>query len=210
MSLDIQWYTITVMLMAGAGMGILFDSYRVISDHFKFPKWSLSVMDMLYWITSAFVVFRLLFLSNDGDVRGYVFVGLAIGAIIYATLLSQTYSKLVLLLITVVKRIVQFIFRLIDYIIIKPIIFLYKIVIFCIKFGTKFTIRTIQIMLQLLVPIVKLLFWPLKPLYKPLFKFIHHYWMMWMLPLFKKWGWLIKAKTFVIKWYTAIKKWIYS
>lgn len=210
MSLDIQWLTIGVMLAAGAGMGVLFDSYRVVSDHFKFPRWSLSIMDMLYWILSAFIVFRLLYVSNFGEVRGYVFIGLVCGVVVYAVLISKPYSKLVLILIAIVQRFVHTVMRIFDFTVLKPLVYLYKFVIFCIKIGTKFTIRTIEIVLQLLLPILKVLLWPVKPLYKPVITFISKQGEKWLIPLLKKWTWLSQARSTVQKGFNLIKKWIYS
>jgi len=210
MSLEIQWLTIAVMLLAGAGMGVLFDSYRVISDHFKFPRWSLSVLDMLYWITCAITVFRLLYVSNYGEVRGYVFIGLAIGVLVYGLLISSIYSKLVVKLILFVKSIIHVIMKVIDYIIVKPLTLLYKIVIYCIKFGTKITIRLVQIVLQLLLPIIKVILWPLKPINNIIVKYMKQYWTSWLYPLLKKWTWLVKAKHSLVRWFNLVKKWLYS
>lgn len=210
MSLDTQWLTIAIMLLSGAGMGVLFDSYRVVADHFKFPKWSISTLDMLYWLTSAVIVFRLLYLSNYGEVRGYVYLGLVLGIIIYAFLLSNIYSKIVVLIISIIQHIVRVIMKVFAILIISPLKMLYKFVIFCIKIGTKFTIRLLQIVLQLFIPIVKVIFWPLKPLYKPLFSFIYRYWMKWVHPHLIKWTWLAKIKSIILKTFSVVKNWLYS
>lgn len=210
MSLEIQWLTIAVMLGAGAGMGVLFDSYRVISDYYKFPRWSLSILDMLYWLASAIIVFRLLYLSNFGEVRGYVFIGLAIGVVTYGLFISQIYSKLVMKLIGIVQSVIHTIIKVFDYILVKPLKVLYKFVIFCIKIGTKITIRTIEIVLQLLIPILKVLLWPIKPIYKPVLKYLGVLWINRLRPLLKKWTWLVSCNQFLIKWFNLAKKWIYS
>ena len=62
-----------------AAMGVAFDSYRVLAGQLRFPQWSKHTLDFLYWIAAAFFIFRMLYVTNDGQLRFYVFVGLFIG-----------------------------------------------------------------------------------------------------------------------------------
>lgn len=179
MSLSIQWLTLGVMLMSGVGMGILFDSYRVVSHEFKFPRWTLSMLDLTYWIASAIVVFRILFVSNSGEVRAYVFVGLAIGFLIYYWLFSKLTVNFTLWLIKAVKWCIQIVINIFHFLVVKPILILWAIVIYILVLSSKITIGIYRFVLQLLRPFVKLLLWILSPLLKPLVKWLKPYWEKW-------------------------------
>jgi len=162
--------------MSGIGMGILFDGYRVVSSELKFPRWTLSLLDLAYWIVSAILVFRMLYVSNSGEVRAYVFIGLAIGALLYYWLFSQFTVKLTLGLIAAVKWLVALVINIFHYVIVKPLLFIWTVLLYFLNLGTKITIGIGKIVLQLLRPIIKLLLWLLSPLTKPLKKLLTPYW----------------------------------
>ena len=176
MSLSIQWLTLGTMLMSGVGMGIIFDGYRVVSSEFKFPRWSLSLLDLLYWIASAMIVFRMLYVSNNGEVRAYVFVGLAIGVVVYYWLFSKATTKITLWLINAVKWCIQVIANVFHFIVIKPILVIWAILLYIMKLGSKITIGIGKLVLQLLRPFIKLTLWILSPITKPLGRWLNPYW----------------------------------
>lgn len=210
MSLSIQWLTLGMMLLAGAGMGVLFDSYRIVSGELKFPRWTVSVLDIVYWISSAIIVFQLLYESNYGEVRAYVFIGLALGAAFYALLLSSLISKLVLWLISITRAIIQFIVRVYQITIVKPVLLLGALIIGIVKFGAKCTIVFLKFMLQLILPIVKLLLWLLKPLYKPFDKHVQKLYLKWVKPIIQKWTFIPAIKKKVSKWVSRLNAWIFG
>lgn len=182
MSLSIQWLTLGAMLLSGIGMGVLFDGYRVVSNELRFPRWSLSLLDLTYWIASAIIVFRMLYVSNSGEVRAYVFVGLAIGAILYYLLFSKLTMTLTLWLIKAVKWCIQLIINIFHFLVIKPVMLLWTILLFILTISYKFTIGVGKFVLQLLRPIGKLLLWVLSPITKPLVKWLLPYWQSWNIP----------------------------
>lgn len=210
MSLYTQWYTIGMMLLAGAGMGVLFDSYRIVSGQLKFPRWSVSLLDIAYWILSAIVVFRLLYASNYGEVRAYVFIGLALGATFYAMLLSNLVSKLVHRVMDGLKAIFKFFVRVNEIFIVKPVIFLGIFILAVFRYSAKFTIVFTKFMLQLLLPLIKLLLWLGKPLYKPLQKPIQKLFLKRVKPIIQRWTFIAAIRQKIITWLNLIKAWIFG
>lgn len=165
-----------VMLLSGLSMGAVFDGYRVVSNELKLPRWWLPALDILYWIASAVLVFRMLYASNNGEVRAYVFLGLAIGVILHYWLFSKAVIVITKWLIRAVQAFIRFIIRLIDAIIVKPILLLYKLAKVIIGFGSAFTIFTLKIVIQLVRPIWLLLRWMTKPIWRPLGRWLKPYW----------------------------------
>lgn len=163
--------------MSGIGMGILFDGYRVVSSELKFPRWTLSLLDLAYWIVSAILVFRMLYVSNSGEVRAYVFIGLAAGALLYYWLFSHFTTALTKWMIKAVKRLIAVVKHVFHFMFIKPLLLLWAVLTFFIQLGTKITIGIGKFVLQLIRPIFKLLFWLSSPVLRPIGRWLSPIWM---------------------------------
>jgi len=61
----VQWVTLLYMMLAGGAMGVAYDSYRVLSLKFTFPKWLNAMLDLLYWLWAALLVFRMLYMCRS-------------------------------------------------------------------------------------------------------------------------------------------------
>lgn len=174
-------------------MGIVFDGYRIFANELKFPRWWLPVLDLLYWIGAAIVVFQLLYASNNGEVRAYVFVGLAIGIIVYHWLFNRMTILFFRWVIQLGKAIIQFFIRLFDLLIVKPVYFMYNVLKFVLGIGSAITMFIGKLVVQLIRPLWKLLMWLLGPILRQLSK--------WMLPVWSK----LVANERVDKWKIRLK-----
>ncbi|WP_063845970.1 spore cortex biosynthesis protein YabQ [Paenibacillus sp. FJAT-27812] len=181
MTLSMQWLTMAVMLLSGLGMGTVFDGYRVMSNELKFPRWWLPVLDVIYWMAAALVVFRVLYASNNGEVRAYVFIGLAIGIILYYLLLSKIVIIVVKWVIGAVRKLIAFVLKCLEILIVKPILLLYKLVMVILAFGSALTIFALKIVVQLVRPFWKLLLWMVRPVTRPLGRWLSPYIAKWQL-----------------------------
>ncbi|WP_068621733.1 spore cortex biosynthesis protein YabQ [Paenibacillus tuaregi] len=126
MNLHVQWVTLLWMLVSGGIMGVAFDSYRVVSGQLRFPRWSVHALDLVYWAAASVFVFRMLYLSNQGQLRFYVFLGLFLGIWIYFLFLSVITERFVVMLMVVTRRIYAFMVRLFQLLILAPIRILWK------------------------------------------------------------------------------------
>lgn len=86
--LEDQVIAFWVSIGAGCLVAFCFDIYRVLVRRLRLKKIILGIGDVLFWILVAGLVFVILFLSNGGEIRGFMFLGLALGAGIYARLLG--------------------------------------------------------------------------------------------------------------------------
>lgn len=171
-SLSLQFFTMGMMLLSGIGLGVIFDGYRVVSNELRFPRWTLPVLDMVYWLAASLLVFRVLYASNYGEVRAYVFLGLLIGVLGYYWLLSKPVIGIVKWLIEAVRAFIRFILRTFDLLIVKPVFLLYRFIRVLIGFGTALTIFLLKIVLQLVRPFWLLLRFLLGPLIRPLWRWL--------------------------------------
>ncbi len=159
MSIKIQALTMLLMVGCGMTMGLLYDTYRVMKGQTGLRGWLVIICDLLFWASCIFLVFGTLLRVNDGIVRVYLFLGMGIGAWFYFALLHSFYIKWFLRFINLVKAIYRFIVRLIQVVVIKPIIFIYKtivaVVVAVVLFLWKVATFAYNLILKLVTPIGK-------------------------------------------------------
>lgn len=172
MTLDVQFLTMAAMMASGAALGLLYDTYRVLSGEFRFPRWTTPPLDVLYWVIGTAAIYRVLYISNGGEVRLYVFLALMIGVSFYFGLLSGLLSKLMRWLIRKMVQFIQGLIRLGTILLIRPVVALYKLFIIILGFLGVVSIFLAKLMLQLLYPLWKITLWLMRPLGMRLYRLI--------------------------------------
>jgi spore cortex biosynthesis protein YabQ len=167
MSLNNQFITLGLMVTSGMGLGVLFDLYRVLTEFLHIKRWLTSLFDFLYGIAAALAVFRVLYYSNHGQLRLFVFIGLFVGIMIYYRLFS-------LAVIHVIKRLIALIQWLFNVFIVTPIKAVYKLLIIIFAFLKALTIFFYKLMLQLSYPLQFLIFRPMGRIFR------HIQWPAWL------------------------------
>lgn len=168
MTLNVQFLTLWMMFVSGLGLGVLFDGFRVLAGQLRVPKWTQPVTDIVYWILATVLVFRVLYWSNQGQVRLFVFIGLAIGIVLYFMALSGRVVAFMLFCIRMVKAFVSFLIKAVHTVVIRPLIALYRFFILFLGFLATVAIFLYKVVLQCLYPFWKLLAWLTRPLWRPL------------------------------------------
>lgn len=123
-----QAYLFLIFLLNGILIGIIFDIFRILRRSFDTPNFATYIEDVLFWLISAFSVIYCLFAFNNGEIRGYLFIGLFFGVALYMLVFSRTIVKLAVKIILFVKKIVGSILKIIIYPLKKFFGFLRKIV----------------------------------------------------------------------------------
>lgn len=159
-----------MMFVSGLGLGVLFDGIRVLGGQLRVPRWTQPVTDLLYWILATVLIFRILYWSNQGQVRIFVFIGLLIGVVLYFTALSKPVIRFILFFIKLVKALFRFFVKTVETVVIKPIIALYRFFILFLGFLAAAAIFLYKFVLQCLYPFWKLLVWLTRPLWRPMLK----------------------------------------
>lgn len=109
------------MFAAGLMIGLLLDIVRIVRDRFHIQLWLKSLMDLLYWLLSAILVFYLLWWSNGGQLRFYVFVMIGSGFLLYLRFVSAQMQKILLRIVGFSERLVKTALFLLNRIIWRPI-----------------------------------------------------------------------------------------
>lgn len=157
MSLQIQFFTFFMMFSSGWALGILFDVYRVVSRSLRLSRWVMSVLDIVYWIAVTLFVFKILYYSNQGEVRFFVFLGLLLGTAFYFYFISAYTVIAVKTLLKLLKDLYEIVVRCVELLVVRPIILLYKLFIIFLGILAAIAMFLFKIVVQLFYPIWKVI-----------------------------------------------------
>jgi spore cortex biosynthesis protein YabQ len=173
MTLSTQFLTMLSMIGMGSLFGVMFDTYQRFLDRPNRKSWIVFFNDLLFWVIQALIIFYILFLVNNGELRFYIFVALLCGFAAYQSLFKGVYLRLLEFMIKTAIAIYRFIRRAFQLLIYKPVIGLIQLVIsIIILIGrglfslVKFVLNVLLFILKIFwVPIVKiiLILWKLLP-----------------------------------------------
>jgi spore cortex biosynthesis protein YabQ len=146
MNLNHQLLTMALMLGCGLGLGFFFDIYRVLTGKLNIKRWLTAILDILFGLAAAVAVFRVLYYSNFGELRFFIFVALMLGIYLYYKWFSKGVIQLVLQIISLIEWFW-------NVFIVRPIELFYKILFIFFGFFKALTIFFYKLMLQLTYPL---------------------------------------------------------
>jgi spore cortex biosynthesis protein YabQ len=146
MNLNHQFLTVALMIGCGLGLGVFFDIYRVLTDKLKLSRWIISFLDIMYGLIAAVAVFRVLYYSNYGQLRFFIFVALILGIYLY----YMWFSKGVIRFFLSIVKGINWLWNLF---IVRPIQLFNKILLIFFGFFKVLTIFFYKLMLQLSYPL---------------------------------------------------------
>lgn len=79
---------------------VLYDVIRIIRRVMPHGILAVTLEDIAYWIATSLLVFQLLYRENDGAVRGYALLAVAVGMLLY----HQTVSSWLVIHISGILR----------------------------------------------------------------------------------------------------------
>ncbi len=107
--LDLQFYAFFVMVLAGIGLGLLYDIFRSVRQVFRLDGFLASLGDILLGLASAILLATALVLGNWGDLRLYVPVGVILGLAFYHNTASRPAMGMMIGSIGLLTRTVRFV-----------------------------------------------------------------------------------------------------
>ena len=102
-----QVYTFLIFILYGASAGLLLDCFRVLRKSFKTSDIITYIEDIIFWIIIGISLVFTIFIFNDGEIRNYIFIGIALGVVAYMLLLSKYFMKISTQIINIIKYIIQ-------------------------------------------------------------------------------------------------------
>lgn len=124
-----QAYIFLIFIVKGITIGLLFDIFRILRLSFKTKDIITYIEDILFWLLTAFIILYSIFKFNNGEIRFFIFLALALGVLLYITAFSSSIVKLGVYVIKYIKKISKKFFNMLK----MPFIFIYKLVKILIK-----------------------------------------------------------------------------
>ncbi|MCX7711966.1 MAG: spore cortex biosynthesis protein YabQ [Clostridia bacterium] len=118
-----QAYVFLCAVAGGILIAFLYDLFRIRRKALKTNIVFIYIEDFVYWILVALVMFGIVYFSNEGELRGYIFLGTLTGVILYILTLSKIVIGSAIMIIKVIYRIVSTIWKVVTY----PFRLVYKI-----------------------------------------------------------------------------------
>lgn len=141
------------MFGSGLILGALYDVYRVVSKWFRFPRWAMPIFDILYWIVATAIVFGLLYRSNLGQVRVFIFIALAVGVACYFSLLSRAVCTALRAILHALAWLTRLMIRIFRLLVVRPLLLLYRLLLLLAGVLMAIIVFVGKIVLQLLYPL---------------------------------------------------------
>ena len=102
-----QTYVFLCSLFVGMILAVIFDFFRILRRKGNTPNYVVYIQDIIYWIIVTFIIIMSAFITNDGELRGYMFIGYILGAIIYIVTISRYILKSVNKLLDFIEKILN-------------------------------------------------------------------------------------------------------
>jgi spore cortex biosynthesis protein YabQ len=107
--LSSQIYPFFYSISSGIFIAFLYDIFRIKRKVVGSGKISILIEDFLYWLFAGIIIFITIFCGCNGILRGYIFIGIIFGVILYIVVLSKSIIKFGIFLLTEFLRPIFFI-----------------------------------------------------------------------------------------------------
>ncbi len=101
-----QAHLFLIFILNGILIGIVFDIFRILRKSFNTPNIVTYIEDILFWFIAALIVLYSLFVFNNGEIRGFIFIGLICGIVLYMLFFSKLVVKISVKIILFLKKII--------------------------------------------------------------------------------------------------------
>jgi spore cortex biosynthesis protein YabQ len=193
------------MIGMGSLFGAIFDTYQRFLDRPNRKSWIVFINDLLFWVIQALIIFYILFLVNNGELRFYIFIALLCGFAAYQSLFKGIYLKLLEVMINGVIALYQFFRRAFQLLIYKPVAGIIQLLISIIILLGRGTFSLVKFILKVLLFILKVLWVPIAKIIIIIWKLLPKSIKKYVEKLYNKTaGFFMEIKNYLGKW---IKKW---
>ncbi|MGX6446287.1 spore cortex biosynthesis protein YabQ [Neobacillus sp. K501] len=172
MTLSTQFLTMLSMIGMGTLFGAMFDTYQRFLKRPKRRSWIVFFNDLLFWIAQALIIFYVLFLVNNGELRFYIFIALLCGFAAYQSLLKGLYLRLLEIIIRTLISVYRFIRKSFIVLIYKPIIGILQLLISLIILIGRGIYSLVKFILKVLLWIIRVLIVPVEKIIIILWKLL--------------------------------------
>ena len=118
---QLQFFLISILW--GGMILLAYDGLRIFRRLIKQGSIVLAIEDLIFWVIASLFIFAMIYEENDGIIRGFAVMGMAIGMIIYHYIISEflvnRITKFIRILMSPIIRVFQELKRLISFLLAK-------------------------------------------------------------------------------------------
>lgn len=101
-SVELQFFLVSIIW--GALLLLVYDMLRILRRLIKHGEFLVAMEDLIFWVCASLFIFVMMYKENNGIIRGFSIMGMAIGIIIYHFAISELLvgflTKLIKILLT--------------------------------------------------------------------------------------------------------------
>lgn len=94
-SIQSQVHIFVITLLCGVLIGLIYDFYRLFRYYSRPKRIKTFIQDLIFWLLLSVIIILVVNKVNEGELRGFIFIGFTIGIIIYSRLLSKKIIRLI-------------------------------------------------------------------------------------------------------------------
>lgn len=166
MSLSIQFLSLATMVVVGVYLGCMFDTLDRFSFHWKDRRIFAYLIEISFWLMQSLLLFYLLLLVNQGEVRFSYLIAVFLGFMIYQRIVAQWYKRVLEVIIRIVTAFYRFFYRAVEVLIVYPLRWTFHVLLALVIFLFQLFCHILRLIWQLIyIPIrtIGRLLWRLIP-----------------------------------------------
>jgi spore cortex biosynthesis protein YabQ len=198
------------MVGMGGWIGAALDTYGRFLKRPLRARWVVFINDFMFWILQGLILFYLLLIVNEGELRIYIFLAVLCGYAAYQSLFKKIYLRILEQLIKTSLSLYRFMLKVGQIIIVKPIVGLVHLIIVILLGTLNFLWRLTKWAFQFLYSLVKILLAPVRFLLRLLWRLVPVSIRIFLIKIIRQLaGFMMKIKNITIRirsWWLRIKK----
>lgn len=112
---EVQFFLISIL--SGVILLVVYDCLRIFRRLINHDSFFIALEDLIFWVAASLFIFAMMYKENNGVIRGFSILGMAVGMVLYHYILSgflvDIITKLLRLLISpftyIIKKMKSFI-----------------------------------------------------------------------------------------------------
>lgn len=95
-------------VLTGIAVIFMYDIVRIFRRIIPHGVIAIGMEDFIYWVGCSFFVFHMIYIRNDGIIRGFAIIAIVLGMLIYNMTISKLLVKYVSMILNKIKSIIIF------------------------------------------------------------------------------------------------------
>lgn len=108
-TIELQFFLTSIL--SGAILILVYDGLRIFRRLIKHDGFFIALEDLFFWVGASLFIFAMMYEENDGIIRGFSVMGMAIGMVLYHYILSDFIVNLITKIINLLISPIVFIIK---------------------------------------------------------------------------------------------------